>query len=129
MKLYTVRTSTMHSCAINIAFHGLIQTKILGTSHFYPTHNVYAQATTDTQQEIKSLMMHAPYSLTQVLLSWVCKCCSILQSITSNDKYNVRPCKFVTDQIPPNERQPIKPSIFQLIYLKSTLSCFPPDTL
>jgi hypothetical protein len=119
----------MHSCAINIAFHGLIQKKKLGTSPFHSTHEVYAKATTDTQQEVKLLMLHVPYSLTQEVLSWVCKCCDMLQSIISNDMYNVRTCNFVTDQSLPNESQPIKPSIFQLTYLKSNLSYFPPDTL
>ena len=111
----------MHICAINIAFHGLIQKKRLGTSPVLPINNVYAKVTTDTQQKVKSLMLKASYSLTQKVLSWVCKCCDTLQSITSNDTYNVRTCKFVTDQSPPNESQPIKPSIFQLTYLKPKL--------
>jgi len=86
-------------------------------------------AAIDTQQEVKALVLQAHYSLTQEVLSWVCQCCDVLQSITSNDTYNVRTCKFVTDQYPPNEKEATKPSIFQLTYLKSTLSYIPPDTI
>jgi len=120
----------MHSCAINIIFHGLIQKKRLGTSPLHPNHNVYARVTTDLKQEAKSLMLQAPCSVTQEVLSWVCKCCDILQSITSKDTlYNVKTCTFFTDPSPPNESQLIKPPIFQLTYPKLILSYFPPDTV
>ena len=107
MTLYTVRTSTMHSCAINTAFYGLIQTKRLGTSPFHPTHNVYAKAATDKQQEVKSLMLQAPHSLTQEVYHGYISVVTYYNPSLVTTRTMLEPASFFTDQSPPNERQPI----------------------